>query len=44
MNIGKYFWRKSSLADLPPALQVLENLMPVTPFYFKLKFLVENLK
>ena len=43
MNIGKYFWRLSSSADLVPALQVSDNLMPEMPFYFKLKFLVENL-
>ena len=35
INICKYFWR-SSLADLPPALQVSESLMPETLFHFKL--------
>ena len=42
MNIGKDFWRLSSLADLPSAKQVSVNLMQETPFYFKLKFLVEK--
>ena len=44
MNIGKYFWRYSSLADLPQVLYVSPNLMQQTLFYFKLKFLVERLK
>ena len=44
INIGKYFWVYSSLADLPPALQVSENWMQERPFYFKLKFPVENSK
>ena len=41
MNIGKYFW---SLVDFPSALQMSASLMPETPFYFKLKFSVENFK
>ena len=40
-KIGKYFWRYSFYTHLPPAL---ENLIPVTRFYFKLKFLVKILK
>ena len=45
MNIGKYFWRHSSLIDLPPALPVSESLiMKKMHSYFKLKFSVEKLK
>ena len=44
MNCGKYFWRESSLADLLPAMQVSENLMPEALFHFKLNFSVERLE
>ena len=42
-SIAKYFRRKSSLAYFQSALELLANLMQVTPFYFKLKFSVEKL-
>ena len=41
--IAKYFRRKSSLAYFQSALELLANLMQVTPFYFKLQFSVEKL-
>ena len=44
MNVGKHFFRQSSLADLPPTLQVSANLIQETPSYFKLKFSAEKLK
>ena len=44
MNIGKYFWRQSFLADLLPALQVSENLMPEMPFYLKYLVFSKKLK
>ena len=44
MNVGKYFWKKSSLAHLPPTLQVSADFLREVPFYFKLKFSGEKLK
>ena len=44
MNIGKYFWRQSFLADLLPALQVSENLMPEMPFYLQYLVFSKKLK
>ena len=43
-NNGKYFRKKSSLAYLPPALQVSANLIQELPFYLKLNFSEEKLR
>ena len=40
-NIDKLFWRYSSKAHFPPALQNSANLMPRTWFYSNLKFSAE---
>ena len=42
-NIVKYFRRKSSLADFPPALEVSLKLIQVASFYLYSKFSVEKL-
>ena len=39
-----YFWRYSSLAHLPTAVQVSANFMQKTLFLFKLKFSEEKIK
>ena len=43
-NIVKFFRRQSSLDYLTPPLKDSVKLSYGTSFYFKLKFLVENLK
>lgn len=43
INIGNYFW-SLFLAHLPPALEVLSNLMQDAPFYFKLKLSIGTSK
>ena len=42
-DIGKIFWRYSSLAHFPLPLQNSANLVTETRFHSKLKFLVEIL-